>query len=185
MDNRKVKGTMLIDYVRMVRKIKDRDWDKYLKPEDWEIVNRKVLPSMWFPYDSFQRIGVAVFHEISMSNIDTVRAFGKVFWNNLFSNVYGSIISDKNPVKCLERFALLRSAFFNFATHDIRKLGDTHVQSVITVGELIPGLEPFCAQLQGGMDAIMDHADAKNPKIELIEREWKKDPATVFDITWE
>jgi hypothetical protein len=45
MSDEKVKGTMMIDQVRMIRGNKDKDWNKYLKPEDWNIINTKILPS--------------------------------------------------------------------------------------------------------------------------------------------
>ena len=45
MSDEKVKGTMMIDQVRMIRGNKDKDWNKYLKPEDWNKINTKILPS--------------------------------------------------------------------------------------------------------------------------------------------
>ena len=33
-----VKGTLFLDYVRMIKKLKDIDWSKHLTPEDMEIV---------------------------------------------------------------------------------------------------------------------------------------------------
>jgi len=44
MSDEKVKGTMMIDQVRMIRGNKDKDWNKYLKPEDWNIINTKFFP---------------------------------------------------------------------------------------------------------------------------------------------
>ncbi len=185
MEEKQVKGTMLLDYVRMIRGNKDKDWDKYLQPEDWEIINGRILSSMWYPYENFQRIGLAVFHEISGGNLETVRIYGKLYWKNLLASVYKAVLGDRNPFMCLDRFAILRGQFFSFATHEIKKIGEKHAHAVITVGEVDPGLEPYCAQLAGGFDAIMEHADAENPKIETIEKEWKGALATVFDIVWE
>ena len=44
MSDEKVKGIMLVDQVRMIRGNKDKDWNKYLKPEDWNIINRNDTP---------------------------------------------------------------------------------------------------------------------------------------------
>ena len=50
MSDEKVKGTMMIDQVRMIRGNKDKDWNKYLKPEDWNIIKGMILPAAWYPY---------------------------------------------------------------------------------------------------------------------------------------
>jgi len=180
-----VKGTMLIDYARLIRANKDRNWSKYLEPEDMEIIKGKIFSSVWYHYKSFERIGMAVFHEIAGSNIETARVFGRFFWKNLLTGVYRTILSDRDPYRCLERYAILREQFFNFATHEIKKLGDKHVHSIITLGEMSPGLEPFCAQLAGGFDTIMESADCQNPRVEIIQKEWEGAPATIYDISWE
>lgn len=44
-----VKGTLLVDYVKAIKGNKDREWDKWLEPEDWELIEGNVLPSQWYP----------------------------------------------------------------------------------------------------------------------------------------
>ena len=39
MEEKMVKGTMVLDFVKMVKAHKNLDWNKHLKPEDWEIIN--------------------------------------------------------------------------------------------------------------------------------------------------
>ena len=61
MSDQKVKGTMLIDQVRMIRGNKDKDWNKYLTPEDLNIIKGRVLPAAWYPLETYKRCGRAVF----------------------------------------------------------------------------------------------------------------------------
>ncbi len=49
MAERKVKGTMVVDQVKLIRGNKSMNWSKYLKPEDWEAINKRILPSEWYP----------------------------------------------------------------------------------------------------------------------------------------
>jgi len=185
MGENKIKGTMLLDYVKMVRANRDRNWDKYLKPEDWEIINGRVLSAVWYEYETYERIGLAVFHEIAGRSHEITRAYGKAFWKNTMTNVYWTVISDNDPFKCLERFAILRKQFFNFSNHKIRKMGEKHVRSVISVGFSSPALSPFFSQLAGGFDFILEHCGVKNPEVELVQKEWEGAESTVFEITWE
>ena len=60
-----VKGTMITDYVKLVRSNPDKDWGRYLEDGDWEIINGQVLSSAWYPYEFFRRLGYAVFKEIA------------------------------------------------------------------------------------------------------------------------
>ena len=63
----RVKGTLLLDYVRMIRANKELDWDEYLETEDWEVINSQILSSQWYSYDSFRRIAYGVFKVIGKS----------------------------------------------------------------------------------------------------------------------
>lgn len=47
MDELKVKGTVLLDYVRLIKAVKDKNWDKYLTDADKQIINGRILPSLW------------------------------------------------------------------------------------------------------------------------------------------
>ena len=86
-----VKGTLMLNYVKLIRANKDRDWNKYLEPEDWEIINSIVLPATRYPYESFRRIGFAVLKEIANSNLEVVRGFGRFTMNTLLE-IYSSVI---------------------------------------------------------------------------------------------
>ena len=79
----KVKGTLIIDYVRIIRANRERSWDRWLAKEDWEIIDGQVLPSNWYPYESFRRIGFAVFKEIANSDLNVAQQFGRLTIRNL------------------------------------------------------------------------------------------------------
>lgn len=92
MDQRHVKGTMLVDFVRMIRANKDRNWDAYLEEGDWETIN-----------------------------------------------------------------------------HDYDREDEANT--------------PYCYQLMGSIDALIELTGGTNPRIELTAKQWEGAPATVFDIT--
>ncbi len=48
-----VKGTVLTDLVKIVRKERQLGWDDYLQPEDWDIINGDILATQWYPGDFF------------------------------------------------------------------------------------------------------------------------------------
>ncbi len=185
MADRKVKGSMLLDQVRMIRANKDKDWDKYLKPEDWEIINGRILPSMWYPLEIFQRCGLGVFNLVAGGNLDIVRARGRARGKELFGEIYKSLVADPDPLKALDRFVLIQGQIFSWSTLEFEKIDDKHAKMSSSYDSDDPSNKPYCYQLMGYLDQLVEMAGGKNARIELTAKQWEGDPATIFDITWE
>ena len=192
MKDKKVKGTVLLDYVRLIRVAKDKNWDKHLKKEDWDIVNGRILPSLWYPYEIFFRLGKAVFHEIANSNLDIVKQFGKSNAETLFKGTYKGIMdstvsSGGGVIKFLERYATLTPTLFNFVTNSYEKISENHVIFRVKIDlkpdEMIS--EPYFAQLSGTIEKVVEMCGGKNPKTKLIAKQWEGAPDTAIDISWE
>ena len=120
-----VKGTLLLDYVRLIRTNPDRPWDKWLKPEDLKIVHGQVLASGKYPFMSFSRIGYAVFKEIALGNLDTVRGFGHFFIKGMIE-VYGkTVLVPGDAPATIQKFAqLYRVWMIGGGETSLEKLGD-------------------------------------------------------------
>jgi len=181
----KVKGSLLLDYVRMIRANKDKDWGKYLEPQDWEIINGRVLPSLWYPLSTFRRAGLATFNLLANGNMEMVRAWGRISLEQLVKGLYKSIVAEPDPVKALERFVLMRRQFYNFLSMEMKPVDDKHVKLLLAFGPEEPGHEPYRAQLQGGVERLLELTGGKNPEINFSGVEWNGASATEFDITWE
>ena len=116
---KKVKGSLLAIQARFIRANKDRDWDKYLKPEDWEIINASVLPSLWHPLETFQRGGVAIFEIIAGGDLEVIRSMGKFSVDQLAKDIY-KVISQAGKAQELT-FSNIRTALSGAASdYDIR-----------------------------------------------------------------
>jgi len=166
----RVKGTLLMDYIRMIRANKDKNWDKYLEEKDWEIVNNRILPSNWYPYDTFSRIGLAVFKEIAGSNLELTRTFGKAVMADLLK-IYKNLVVPGDPVASLERHSALHRTFID-AGADARVLetSDKQVKYKITAPPFERGSEralAFAHQIRGNFEGIVEHAGGKNPTTEI------------------
>lgn len=185
MNDKKVKGSILLDYVRMIRANKDKDWNKYLKPEDWDIINGRILPSMWYPLDTFQRAGLAAFHILGGGKLDLVRAWGRISMEQLVKGIYKSIIMDADPIKAIDKFVLLRKQFYNFSALEMKAIGDKHLNVWIEYGAKEDGAEPYCAQLKGGFERLVELTGGKNPKVSTGIKKHDGRDGIEFDLTWE
>lgn len=55
-----VKGSILLDWVKAVRADKKGSYDKLLSDADKEIVARTILPSSWYPFETYMACFKAV-----------------------------------------------------------------------------------------------------------------------------
>jgi len=185
MADKKVKGSVLMDQVRMIKANKDKDWNQYLKPQDWEVINGRILPSLWYPLEIFQRCGYAVFKLIAGGNLEAVRAYGRIRGKELFGDIYRAVILTQDPEKALERYNAITAQLYNFLNVKGEKVGDKHMRTTISYDPTDKTYEVHIYQVWGQIEQLIEMAGGKNVKVQLIAREWKGDPSTVFDITWE
>ena len=186
MSDQKVKGTMLIDQVRMIKGNKDKDWNKYIKPEDWNIIKGMVMPSEWYPLDTYKRCGRSIFQLLASGNTELVRLRGRMRGKELFETTYKHVISDHNPMNSLSSFVNLYGQLFSVSPIEFKKIDAKHACVLYRYDEdpNDPGHIHFCYQLMGHLDVLLEMAGGKNVKIEMIEKLWEGAGATVFDIQW-
>jgi hypothetical protein len=183
--DRKVKGTMILDFVRTIRANKTQDWNKYLKPEDWEIINKRILPSLWYPVEIFTRCGWAIFKIMAQGNLDVARMGGKMQGKNLFETVYKGIVTAQDPQTALNRFVVVYNQFFNFSSLRFEEAGKNHLKIHNDYDESNqPGMAAYCYNLMGILETLVEMSGGKNGKIKLTAKQWEGARTTIFDITW-
>jgi hypothetical protein len=98
----KVKGTAILDLVRIIRSEKQRDWDQYLEPEDMDIARGTIFPTKWYPGDSFWRIAWAVAKEVGENKSDNHFIFGRLSARS-FLEVYKRLLVEGDPIASIEK----------------------------------------------------------------------------------
>lgn len=123
-----VRGPWITDYVKMIRaflseskeetrKAKQEEFNSLLRkseqlvPEDWEIIWGKIFPSARYNYDSFQRIGNAVFKIIAKEQLVLVRAFGRNFISGLLE-LAPNLLVKGDPLFSLEKLCNWHEHYF-------------------------------------------------------------------------
>jgi hypothetical protein len=184
-EERKVKGTMLIDQVRIIRANMDKDWNKYLKSEDWEIIKQTVLPSTWYPLETYRRCGWAVFNIIAGGDPNLARLRGKIRGEELFGDIYKNVVIKDDPMSTLRSFVQIYRTLFNFSTVTFEKAGKKRAMVKHDYDPNDPSNVPYCNMLLGHLEALVEMTGGENVKIEFASKQWEGDPVTNFDIKWE
>ncbi len=186
----KVKGALLIDYVRIIRANKDMPWDEYLKEGDMTLVNGQVIPSTWYPLDAFERIGYAIFMLLGKGDLKVAKAFGALTMQETFHKIYQNVIfKDQDPVSVLNKFVVLRKQFIKFSDPELEslkleKLDDNKVRLILKAPEPSKYIEPYAHQITGGFEKLMDMIGIKDAKVSIIKIQSETEPASEIEVTW-
>ena len=184
MEEKKIKGSLLVDFVRMIRTFKDLDWNKYLKPEDWQVINSIVLPSKWYPLELYKRCSWAGFMLLAKGNLEVARANGQMSAKRMFESTYKSVVAAKDPLKALNQFVMTWSSLSNFSMIRFEKITDKQAK-IHRMDYDQQGEEAFCQQMAGMFETAVEMTGGKNCKVILSSKKWQGAPDTTFDINWE
>jgi len=172
----KFKGTFIVDLVRIIRSQKNIDWSKYLKPEDFEIVEGLILPSNWYPSDSYWRLSQAVTTEVAKMQLDMVFEFGRLNAKSSLK-VYKRWLVQGDPLASLENCSKLMNSFYDFE-------GTEHKNNIIENGPgwikltvydfpdiIIPEMRvPYFYGMAGYYQEIAEVAGGKTIKNTLLDK---------------
>ena len=178
-----VKGVLFLDYARMIRKRKNADWSKYLTPEDQKILSQLILPSEWYPLETYQHCGVAVLHEIARDNVEVVRAWGRASMDELMK-VYKNLAQETDPRKAMEKFQFLRRRFFDFEGLEVITQDGNRIQVKVDVAFGGVADEAYAYQILGALERLLQVSGAKNVQFQFVQKAWQGAPHTVIGLSW-
>ncbi|HOX47481.1 MAG TPA: hypothetical protein PK668_28055 [Myxococcota bacterium] len=184
MEERKVKGAMILDLVKMIRKSPGRGWEMYLTPADMQIVNGRVIPLSWYPLGVMQRCGLAVFKELAGGDLETVRQAGKARGLELFAGTYRGIFEKTDCLGALDSYVVIHNTMFSFPSLRLERLGRGRARLHHDYDARDPANVPYCHQLLGTLDALLEVTGGREAMIVMSARQWEGAPATVFELTW-
>jgi len=181
---RKVKGSLFVDYVRMLRSRKDVDWTRRLEPADLPYLAVRIDPEAWYPMDTFSRFGLAILDEIALGDPFLARAWGRMSADQLVS-LEPSILVAGDPRESLMRLLVHRRSFFDFEVVNIPQITDRHARVVVNYGMTPRAEQAACLQTLGFFGRLVELAEGRGVITQLAQRSWEGDPSTAFTIDWE
>lgn len=180
---RHVKGTLFVDYVRMLRARSDVDWSKSLQPVDLGYLVQRIDSAAWYPMETFERMGLAILAEIAQGQLDVVRMFGRasVDW---LSQTYSTLIAPRDPRDTLMRFQVLRRSFFDYSALEIGSICDGEASILVSYGMGPRAEEAACWQTLGFLERLLEIAGANDVKAWFTSRAWTGDLVTTIALQW-
>lgn len=182
--SRHVKGTLFVDYVRMLRLRKDVDWSKRLDAGDLAFLSSRVEPDTWYPMETFERMGLAILNVIADGDLEMVRNFGKASVDWLTMS-HPQLVSDHDARETLMRFHVMRQSFFDYPALDVRRLTDR--EAALGIGYRMGAVaeEAASIQTQGFFERLLEIAGVSSVEASFASRSWEGDADTVLVLRWQ
>jgi len=184
-EKKQVKGAMLIDYARMIKSRKDISWEKYLDDEDFKVINDRILFAGWYPYKTFRNCGRAVFIEIAGRDLNVVRQFGKITMKNLSEGIYSFLTENVDIFGSFQKLSDINRRFIQFTWLEHEKISDKSIRVTVVNAPDEDTLEPFCHQLVGHYDYLIELYGGSNVQVTWEKKLWKGDDSVIFVLVWD
>jgi hypothetical protein len=180
----KVKGTLFLDYVKMLKNRKGLDLNKYLLPRDLPYLTQRINPDDWYPFETFERMGIGIRKEIAQGDLEAVLAFGQISVNEM-AKAFSSLICVGDPHESLMRFQVLRNSFFNFNAITIESIYGDFAKIRIEYAMSRPAEEAACCQAAGFFTQLLRLSGGKEVVYKFTSMSWQGDPTTILELRWQ
>lgn len=180
---KRVKGTLFAEYVRTLRSVKQVDWTAHLQPEDLPYLSQRIDFATWYPMDTYERMGLAIFDVLGQGNLNGVRQFGRHTIETLY-DAEPELFEGRDPREIFMRFQVLRQAMFDFKAADVIAVRDGRAVLEIGYGMSPRAEEAASWQSVGFLERLMELAGAKDVEVTLASCSWKGDESTRITVTW-
>lgn len=122
--DRKVKGALFINLIRIIKNAKDLPWGDHLTKEDMEHVMSMVIPSEWYPAEQYERIGLAVWKLVGGGTPEGARAYGEIVMKQLLEGIYGSQLRGLGHIDAIRKFMAMQRNQMSFSRIEVTEKGD-------------------------------------------------------------
>ena len=180
---RHVRGTLFVDYVRMIRTTKDVDWSRYLEPEDFVFLRERIEDDSWYPTSTFERYGLGILHAVAQSSIQRVRDWGR-FQVDAMLRLHPDILEPGNPCESLMRVTVHRKGFFDYEVLTAKGIGDGHALFGLSYQMSDVAEHAACAQTRGALEELVRRAGSEDVVSNFVARTWEGDEHTLLEVSW-
>ena len=178
-----VKGTLFVDYVRMLRAKKGVDWARYLAPQDLPFLEQRIEPDAWYPMATFERMGVAVLEEVAEKNLGLVEQWGRMSIDWL-CQTHPNLVAPGDPRESLMRFQVLRQSFFDYPALVMQEITDGEANVLVAYGMGPRAEEAAAHQTLGFFARLLEVSGARDIRIAFSSRSWDGAPRTILSMRW-
>jgi hypothetical protein len=180
---RRVRGILFVDYVRMIRGTKGVDWDRHLTPDDAPFLSDSIDPNGWYPMETFERFGLAIGEEIAKGQLEAARMWGRFQTDNVRA-AFPKLVAPGEPRETLMRFQVLRKGFFDYDALEVVDVTDDAATVSVAYQMGAVAEEAATHQTLGFLERLVELAGGEAVFARLRAEAWKGAPRSLIEIHW-
>jgi hypothetical protein len=180
---RHARGSVFVDYVRMIKTNKTAEWGKHLTAADLLYLRQPIAPDDWYPMGTFERMGLAILAEIAGGRFELVRMWGR-FQTEALLHLNPTMVARGDPRDSLMRFQVVRRAFFDFEALTVRSVEDDHALIAISYHMSPIAEEAACWQTMGFLEQLVGIAGGTEVVACFRDKAWEGAPSTIVELSW-
>ncbi|MFC1884093.1 hypothetical protein ACFL2O_04920 [Thermodesulfobacteriota bacterium] len=178
----KVKGSVIIPWVKSIRKDRSGDCDKYLSDEDRKVIFGKVLASAWYPYETYINCVNTVAKVEANGNLEKIRAWGREWVDKECEGIYKNTYVKTNPRRAIKIRQSMFNNFFDSIKIDLEEVSESeYIMSIKVPG---PEFKPVFYVALGSMERGLELNGAEGLKAEFIDKNWEGASETRIRFSW-
>jgi uncharacterized protein (TIGR02265 family) len=186
MDEVRVKGIWFLDFAKMVRKLDDLPWSRYLTPEDLEIIRGDILPSQWYPADLYQRLGVAAFELVGQGKPENAQAAGRAFVERMINDeVLGPFLKTGEPGLAIQHFITIYRRLLTLGEARVEKTGEKRLRFTVHWRKGQIGIFPFIHNFAGFLFRLVEVNGGRQVKIAFDDQNLEERDSIEYDLQWQ
>ena len=179
-----VRGSVFVDYVRMIRARPDVEWASQLADADERLLERRISDHDWYPFDALERMGGAILGEVAQWDMDRVEAWGRVTLDNL-DRRYGGFVTAGAPLASLRGFSEVCPELLNFPGIQVGDLVDGSGRLIIDIPADQHVQTAAYHLMVGLITRLLGRSGAGTVRHAHRYAAWAGDPLTVIDFSWQ
>ena len=177
-----VKGSVFIPWVRAIKANKTGVYDKYLTDKDREIINERILPNIWYPYETYKNLINATFEVVANKDLEVVAEWTRLFSQQAMTGLYAGSLEGLTPLQYIKRSGIIIRTYFSFGK--VEGVAEAENQALLTLSEFDMQFLPIQYIVKGWLEGNLSLCGAKNIKSDIVTKSWEGAPHTAIRYTW-
>jgi hypothetical protein len=177
-----VKGSILVDFVKTIKANKTGVYDRFLTDEDRSVINQHILPSAWYPYETFRNCFNAVFEVVAKKNPDQVKGWGELYGQAIISELYKGFLKQGEPLDYIKKYQVYVKNFFDFGRIEV--IEEKPNQVLVKLVDFDSEFAPLYYMMFGWLKKTLELCGAKDLNAEIAAKSWQDPVDTAFRFRW-
>ncbi|MFX1394207.1 MAG: hypothetical protein ACFFAH_11585 [Promethearchaeota archaeon] len=179
---RQIKGSLLKYFIKNIRANKSGIYDEILTEEEKEIINLRILDSVWYPYEYFKKLLSAVVKVEANGDMTTVAKWGYDHGKRTLDQIHKGR-REKRPLPlAIASYDQLFKLWFDFGKQYGEIISENEINIVIE--EFDEDFDLFYYIGSGWIRSFFENYLDTKIQLKFLQKSWEGDDKTILNLNW-